>query len=129
MLPSRKFGGSGIICRNILDVNPADAEVIHLIGMIADRVGMHNHAARYFLCALSTNPNHAARDSLNSLRADALLADARALQISGTGSKRRVPYSRAVSNTTSTSSSVAREASSSLKTGSSKCAAREWACA
>ena len=66
-----------VICRNILDVNPADAEMLHLIGIIADRVGMHDHAARYFLCALSANPNHAARDSLNALRANALLADAR----------------------------------------------------
>jgi protein O-GlcNAc transferase len=62
-----------IICRNILDVNPADADMLHLIGMIAHRVGMHDHAARYFLCALSAEPRHVARDSLDAVRASALI--------------------------------------------------------
>ena len=70
-----------IVCRNILDAAPTDAEALYLIGMIAARIGMRDHAARYLSSALSANPaNHAARDSLNALTTNALLANARPQQ-------------------------------------------------
>jgi protein O-GlcNAc transferase len=59
-----------VICRNILDDAPDDAGALHLIGMIAAKIGMREHAAGYLSSALSANPAHrAARDSLNALRA------------------------------------------------------------
>jgi len=60
-----------VICRNILDVVPGDALALHLIGMIAARIGMPDHAARYLSSALSANPtNRAPRDTLNALKAE-----------------------------------------------------------
>jgi protein O-GlcNAc transferase len=68
-----------VICRNILDVIPTDAGALHLLGMIAARIGMRDHAEQYLSSALSANPaNRAARDRLNALRAERpLLANAR----------------------------------------------------
>jgi protein O-GlcNAc transferase len=70
-----------VICRNLLDADPTDAGALHLIGMIAARIGMHDHAAWYLSSALSANPaNRAARDNLNALRTGPLLANARPQQ-------------------------------------------------
>jgi protein O-GlcNAc transferase len=67
-----------VICRDILDVVPADAGALHLIGMIAAGIGMREHAARYLSSALSANPGHrGAREGLNALRAYPLLANER----------------------------------------------------
>jgi protein O-GlcNAc transferase len=72
------LAAADVICRNILDVAPDDAAALHLIGLIAARIGMREHAARYLSSALSADPTHcAARDSLNALRADLLLANER----------------------------------------------------
>lgn len=61
-----------VICRDILDAAPADAAALHLLGLIAARVGMRDHAARYFSDALSADPGHdAARADLDVLRASA----------------------------------------------------------
>jgi protein O-GlcNAc transferase len=60
-----------VISRNILDVTPADAEALHLLGIISARIGMLDHAEQYLSSVLSANPtNRAARDSLNALRAE-----------------------------------------------------------
>lgn len=57
-----------VVCRDILSASPADAVALHLLGVIAARIGMRDHAQRYLSEALSADPGRsAARDALAAL--------------------------------------------------------------
>jgi tetratricopeptide (TPR) repeat protein len=93
------FAAAEVICRNILDVIPTDAEALQLLGMIAIRIGMRDHAEQYLSSALSFNPaNSAARDQLAVLKAERpLLASTGqgASQLSMTANRSMKPISAA----------------------------------
>ncbi len=58
------------VCGFILEAAPADSETLQLLGTIAARIGMREHAAQHFSASLAADPdNRAAHEGLSALKA------------------------------------------------------------
>src|SRR5690242_16873643 len=88
-LKAGKLAAADLALRHVLDISPDNAPVLHLLGVIAARVGAREAAISYFRQALALEPANASiRENLRlaeTLRAPVMPAGDRYLLIKSWG--------------------------------------------
>jgi protein O-GlcNAc transferase len=68
-LAAGNLAASEIACRDVLDLDRQNSSALHMLGVIAARLGMPGHAAAYLKAAVRADPGNAeARANLNRLK-------------------------------------------------------------